>query len=237
MPAFAHGRQPAPALAWFGSEAGQGVLAVEAAAMARVLESAPPLPWAWFGLPGAAPPELVGRRGVLLRRRGGAFDGSIRCQLPLPLASESLGAVMLQHVLDDDIDAQPLLDECERVLAPGGLLWLAALNPWSPYRARWARTGLRGHDPGRWQAALRRAGFAGEAVSLQWLGPHWRMAHGEAGIGAADRLRAGVALSVCKRVRAAIPPAPLKRLSWQAGRAPLAASSDQMRQPTAIMRR
>src|SRR5262245_15799938 len=107
MPAFAHGRQPAPALAWFGTEAGQGVLAVEAAAMARVLETAPPLPWAWFGLPAAAPPELPGRRGVVLRRQGIAFDGTVRCQLPLPLASESLGAVLLQHVFDDDILARP----------------------------------------------------------------------------------------------------------------------------------
>lgn len=236
MPAFAHGRQPAPALAWFSSEAGQGVLAVEVAAMARVIETAPPLPWAWFGLPAAAAPES-GRRGLLLRRQGTSFDGTLRCQLPLPLASESLGAVLLQHVLDDGIQAQPLLDECERVLAPGGLLWLAALNPWSPYRARWARSGLSAHDPGRWQAALRTAGFASEAVSLQWLGPHWRVAHGEAGVGAADRLRAGVALAVCKRVRSLIPPTPLKQLRWQAGRVPLATSSEQMRRPAAIMRR
>ena len=99
MPAFAHGRQPAPALAWFGSEAGQGVLAVEVAAMARVIETAPPLPWAWFGLPAAAPPE-PGRRGLLLRRQGTSFEGTLRCQLPLPLASESLGAGPLQHLLE-----------------------------------------------------------------------------------------------------------------------------------------
>ena len=106
----------------------------------------------------------------------------------------------------------------------------------SPYRARWARSGLRAHDPGRWQAALRAAGFASEAVSLQWLGPHWRVAHGEAGVGAADRLRAGVALVACKRVRSLIPPTPLKQLRWQAGRVPLATSSEQMRRPAAIMR-
>lgn len=237
MPAFSHGRQPDPILAWFGSEAGQGVLAVEPAAMRGVLETAPPLPWAWFGLPAAAPPELPGRRGVLLRRVGYGFGGSVRCQLPLPLASESLGAVLLQHVLDDGVDAGPLLDECARVLAPGGMLWLATLNPWSPYRARWARSGLCAHDPGRWQSALRAAGFAADAVSLQWLGPRWRVGHGEAGVGAADRLRAGVALAACKRVRATVPPTRLRRLRWQASREPVAASSEPMRPGPAIMRR
>lgn len=221
MPALPHRRQPDPgspdALAWYASEAGQGVLAVEERTMARVLTGRPALPWLWLGVPGAVAPEAAIRRGLRLCRDADEFGGALRCALPLPLASESVGVVLLQHALDDTVAIDPLLDECARILVPGGVLWLAALNPWSPYRVRWARTGLRARDPGRWQGALRRVGFAVDSVSLQWLGPHWRVAHGEAGIGAADRLRAAIALTVSKRVHALVPPTPLRKLRWQAG--------------------
>ncbi|MFC3551208.1 hypothetical protein ACFOLC_09305 [Lysobacter cavernae] len=219
MPVPSQPRQPDAdpgALAWFSSEPGQGLLAVEETAMLRVLAACPAAAWAWLGVSGAAPPEIG--RGLLLRRHTRGFHGAVQCRLPLPVASEALGAVLLQHALDDDVPIDPLLDECARVLAPGGTLWLAVLNPWSPYRLRWARSGLRARDPGVWQAALRRAGFAADTVSLQWLGPHWRVAHGEVGVGAADRLRAGVALTVNKRVHALIPPKPLRNLRWQASR-------------------
>lgn len=218
MPLLSHSRQPDTALDWFGSHAGQELLAVEGRAMARVLAIGPALPWAWLGVAAGAAPAVSDRRGLLLRREGGGFTGAVRCALPLPIASESLGALLLQHLLDDGVAADALLGECERVLAPGGTLWLATLNPWSPYRARWLGTGLRAHNPGHWQAGLRRAGFALDSVSLQWLGPRWHPAQGEAGIGAADRLRAGIALTVSKRVHAPIPPRPLRNLRWQAGR-------------------
>jgi len=211
-----HSRQPGGALDWFAGEAGQGVLAPESAAMAQVLASVPAPAWAWFGIPAATPPQAPGR-GVVLRRSPRGFDGMLRCGLPLPLASESIGVILLQHLLDDGAAPDRLLDECARVLMPGGMLWLATLNPWSPYRARWLGVGLHARDPGHWQSALRRAGFALESVSLQWLGPRWRPAHGEAGVGAADRLRAGIALTVSKRVRSVIPPAPLRSLRWSAG--------------------
>lgn len=205
-------RQSEGPLAWFGSTAGQGLLAVESAAMARVLAGIPALPWCWLGVPGTVPPETARGRGVLLRRDGSHLDevrfgGAMRCGLPLPLANESFGAVLLQHALDDGADAEELLGECERILAPGGTLWLAALNAWSPYRVRWARTGLRARVTGAWQASLRRAGFALDSVNLQWLGPRWRMDHGDVGVGMNDWLRAGIALSVSKRVHALIPPA------------------------------
>lgn len=216
MPFVSHTRQPDAALDWFATPAGQGVLAVEDAAMARVLAAGPALPWVWLGVPGATPPDAASRRGVVLRRNAHGFEGALRCSLPLPLVSESFGAVLLQHALDDGFEVRGVLDECARLLTPGGTLWLATLNPWSPYRARWMRSGLHARDPGRWQASLLRAGFALNSVRLQWLGPRWRAAQGEAGVGAADRLRAGIALTVNKRVYAVIPPKPLRNLRWQA---------------------
>lgn len=231
MPLLSHSRQPDNPLGWFATQPGQGLLAVEGAAIARVLAAPPALPWAWLGVPAATAPEAGAARGVLLRRHADGLAGTLRCALPLPIASESLGTVLLQHLLDDGVAADVLLGECERVLAPGGTLWLATLNPWSPYRVRWLATGLRARSPGHWQAALRRAGFTLDSVRLQWLGPRWRPAHGEAGIGAADRLRAGIALTVGKRLHAAIGPKPLRHLRWQAGQV------SPSRRSAAIMRR
>lgn len=231
MPAHSHARQPpvlpapgaAPssggALDWFGSAAGQGLLAAEAGAVAGILAGCPALPWVWIGAPAASRPADAGPRGLVLHR-GDGFSGAIRCGLPLPLVSDGFGAVLLQHVLDDTRDPDALLGECHRVLAPGGTLWVAALNPWTPYRARWTQAGLFARDPGRWQARLRRAGFSRDAISVQWLGPHWRVAPGagvEAGVGPTDWLRASLAVTASKRVRALVPLAPLRRLRWQAG--------------------
>lgn len=253
MPSLVAHRQSEGPLAWFGTAAGQGLLAVEAAAMSRVLAAIPALPWCWLGVPGAVPPEPDRGRGVLLRRddryaRNLRFDGGIRCGIPLPLANESFGAVLLQHTLDDGFDPDELLGECERILAPGGTLWLAALNPWSPYRARWTRTGLHARVTGSWQASLRRAGFALDSVSLQWLGPRWRMDHGDVGVGMNDWLRAGVALSVSKRVHSLVTPMPKhgfrlqgaahSRVSWrlESLRAE-SLRSEQLRRQAAIIRK
>lgn len=219
MPSPPSPRQPdrREGVNWFSTLAGQGLLAAEYPAGSQVLAACPALPWAWIGVPAAEPPPNESRRGLLLHRWDGRLSGAVRCGLPLPLASESLGAVLVQHALDDGVAVDEMLRECERVLAPGGTLWLTALNPWSPYRLRWAGEGLRARHPGAWQAALRRAGFALDAASLQWLGPRWRVEHGDGGIGAADRLRAGIALTVNKRVRAVIPPSLLRKLRWQTG--------------------
>ena len=228
MPALHPSRQPEQpdpgperallGTAWFAGPRGQALLQAEARAMERVLAGVPALPWVCIGAEGADCPYSESGRGLYLRRGATGFEGALRCGLPWPLASETFGAVLLQHALDDRFgDTGAVLDECMRILAPGGVLWLAALNPWSPYRARWWRAGLGAHGPGYWQAALARAGFAADAVSLQWLGPRWRLDDTEAGIGAADRLRAGIALTVSKRVLAAIPPAALRKLRLQTG--------------------
>lgn len=207
-------------LDWFDGPAGKGMLDAEAGAVDRVLAGCPALPWLWIGAPAAAlPVGLAAGRGLVLHRRDQGLDGPIRCRLPLPLASESMGAVLLQHALDAPGDADSVLGECARVLAPGGTLWLAALNPLTPYRARWAGAGLQARGTGHWQSALRVAGFSRLAISIQWLGPHWRVQPGrgvEAGIGAGDRLRASLAFTVVKRVHAPIPPARVRNFSWQA---------------------
>ncbi len=218
MPAPRPPRQPEPPLPFFGGGAGRGVLAAEAAAMARALASMPSLPWLWIGACGAGAPALDRPRGVRLQHTGpGAtalprYGGDLHCTVPWPIANDSVGMVLVQHAAEDIVDAQALLDECARVLVPGGTLWLSVLNPFSPYRARWWRGGLRVRGLGTWQSRLRRAGLVADSLSVQWLGPYWRTDRHDSGVAALDRLRAGVAITVVKRVHAAVPRHPLRRL-------------------------
>lgn len=225
MPAFGYNRQPGSrqdeSIDWFRGSAGGSLLGSELAAVERVLAACPAMPWLWVGVPAAIPPNAP--RGIRLQRSGGVFGGDLRCRLPLPMASECFGAIFLQHVLDDGQDAESMLEECGRLLAPGGTLWLATLNPWSPYRLRWTGTGLQARAPGRWQTALRRSGFSPGSTRMQWLGPHWKPGVADAGIGLGDRFRGGLALSASKQMHAVIPPTGLRQLRWQAARWPLRA--------------
>lgn len=183
----------------------------------------PALPWLWLGARGALPPALERPRGIALHGTGAGGDGlprlagDLHCTLPLPLASDALGMVLLQHAAEDVADPQPLLDECTRVLVPGGTLWLSVLNPWSPYRARWWGHGLNARGLGVWQARLRRSGLASDSLSVQWLGPYWHGDRVDSGVAATDRLRGAVAITVVKRVHATVPRGALRRLRLQAG--------------------
>lgn len=220
MPAGSDPRQPERTLDWFGSLAGQGVVAAEESAAIQALDGGPDLPWLWLGNPGAAPPNRR-RRPLVLRREGDGWTGDVHCGLRLPLPRDVLGAVVLQHALDADVDLDAVLGECERVLVPGGTLWIAALNPWTPYRVRWLGSGLIARDPGQWQRALARSGFTSDAIRVQWLGPHWRGGHGEAGVGMVDRLRAAFAITVIKRVHAPIPRGRVRQWRLNPARRPL----------------
>ena len=188
-------RDPAAAVVgagrWFEAGAGHALLDSEAAAVARACADRPGQATLRLA---PAPGVSDGERCLDLHLDGSRFEGSLRCGLPLPLASESLGTVVLQHVADYPIDRSALLAECVRVLVPGGRLWLFALNPLAPYRWRWAGTGLRGAEPVIWRRRLRAAGLTPDTVS-QGLGPRWQIAANTrvqdgAGLRAAYLLRA-----------------------------------------------
>src|SRR5690606_9740884 len=129
-----------------------------------------------------------------LRAASRGFEGDVRCGLPLPLPSESCGVVLVQHMADISAEPAVLLEECARVLVPGGRLWLLALNPLSPYRLRWRGQGPRVAEPVTWRRRLRAAGLAPDAVS-RGVGPTWSVAaepalQDGAGLRAAFLLRA-----------------------------------------------
>lgn len=220
MPVLQISRQP-DALSWFDTPAGRPLLRAEQSVTAAALVARPALqPWLWIGpSPSTLPePATLPPRSVVLGRSGTGFTGSLRCGLPLPLPNESIGNILLLHALDGGGD--PLLDECERVLEPGGRLWLFTLNAWSPYRARWRRSGLVVRDVPAWQKSLRALGLQPCGRELTHLGPVWRPAGGTTTSAAPDRLRAICLLETEKRAAALIPPAPVKRQWRPAGAAP-----------------
>lgn len=222
MPVFPRHRQP-DALAWFGGLNGRALLDLELNAVRQALAARPAQqPWLWIAAAPLGSPTLsLPPRSLTLHRRGSGLEGSFRSGLPLPLANESIGNLILQHALDDGGDA--LLDECVRVLEPGGRVWVFALNPWSPFHLRWRGNGLRAKGVAGWHLALRRAGLQPCDGALARIGPRWRQAGQKsrpesAGPPAESRLGAVYVLQAEKRSAALIPPAPARR-QWQAGAA------------------
>ena len=173
MPALSHQHPHDAVKQWFLLPAGQAVLDSEHTLVADALaaHAVVGLPWLWLA------PTLVTDvpegRGLRLILSGDGWRGPIVCRSSLPLASESLGAVVLQHVLGDDRKAAAaLIEECARVLVPGGRVGLLALNPLSPYRLRWYGSGQSASDPSTWRRLLSDAGLTPEPVA-QGVGPQW----------------------------------------------------------------
>lgn len=214
MPAPFPMRQPASIAAWFAGAAGQALLDSEAGAVREALDERPGQPWLWIRAVAARNGDPPGR-GLRLALAGDAWDGDLRCGFPLPISSESVGTVVLQHVGDLPLDTACLLQECARVLVPGGRAWLFALNPLTPYRRHWWGTPLATSEPLTWRRRLRAAGLEPEPVSTG-LGPRWNIARTEErqdGPG----LRAAWVLRARKRVAAMVPPSPVAALRWQPG--------------------
>jgi SAM-dependent methyltransferase len=65
------------------------------------------------------------------RRRTAAVDVLADLRLSLPFRAGTVDAVFAVHVLEHLIDFLPLVDECHRVLRPGGTLHL--MSPWWGY--------------------------------------------------------------------------------------------------------
>lgn len=134
------------------------------------ISARPGLPWiAFSAMP--RPGAIDQSHGLWLQRTAAGWVGHVACGSALPLASESVGAIVAQHVEDPDIETW--LAECERVLVRGGRLTVMALNPLSPYRGHWQGEGVSGREPVTWRRRLKRAGLVPEAVA-QGIGPRWR---------------------------------------------------------------
>ncbi len=174
MPAFRRQPEPALAAAWFAGIAGQAVIASEADLLRLACRERPGQPGLWLqpGVIDMGDADCWDVAGLRLHAAGDGFGGDVRCGTALPLASESCGLVVVQHLADISAEPAELLAECARVLVPGGRLWLLALNPLAPYRLRWRTQGPRAAEPVTWRRRLRAVGLAPEPVS-QGVGPTW----------------------------------------------------------------
>jgi SAM-dependent methyltransferase len=158
--------------AWFESDAGRALLDSEAGSIRDALAERSGQSWLWLA-PAAQAVDSIGR-GLQLQATGDGWDGPVRCALPLPLANESVAAVVVQHSAAVGRPGGTLIAECARVLVPGGRLWLYVLNPLSPYRWHWKGSGLRAAEPMHWRRHLREAGLQPDGMS-RGLGPRWRI--------------------------------------------------------------
>lgn len=172
------------------------VIASEAELLRLAARERPGQPGLWLqpGVIDLGDSDCLHAPGLRLHASGDGFSGDVRCGHALPLATESCGVVVVQHLADISADPDALLSECARVLVPGGPLWLLALNPLAPYRLRWRGQGPRAAEPVTWRRRLRAAGLAPDPVS-QGIGPIWRMSvdsqlQDGAGLRAAFLLRA-----------------------------------------------
>lgn len=211
MPARSASRQPDGSHPWFKSPEGQAVLLSEEGLLRQAWRERPGMPVLWLAASHAILDEEIGFC-VRLAGDGDVLTGDLRCGPELPLASEAIGTVILQHVAESRTDIGPLLAECARVLLPGGRLWVFALNPLGLYRWHWSGEGLRSCEPVTWRRRMRAQGLQPEPVSLG-LGPRWRaqpLADVQTGAGAraAYLLRGEKQVAALTRIRQ---PA----LSWQ----------------------
>lgn len=213
MPPSAFPRQPDTAAAWFAGVAGQAVLASETDILRLASQDRPGQLGLWLSPSGMGEAEIE-RPLLRLRAASRGFEGDIRCGLPLPLPSESCGVVVAQHMADISQEPSNLLQECARVLIPGGRLWLLALNPLSPYRLRWRGEGPRVSEPVTWRRRLRAVGLVPDAVA-RGVGPTWGVA-AEPAMQDGAGLRAAFLLRADKR-RSPLTPVRKPATTWQLG--------------------
>jgi len=218
MPVRSASRQPDGVPSWFKTPQGQAVLHSEDEAARQALRERPGMPALWLAPHYGQVEEKTGIC-VRLAQNGGLFAGDIHCDATLPIASEAVGTVILQHIAEAYPDWPELLEECARVLIPGGRLWVFALNPLGLFRARWSGNGLRSCEPVTWRRRMRAHGLQPEPVSVG-LGPRWKvqtLSDPQTGAGsrAAYLLRAEKQVIPLTRIRQ---PA----LRWQPSRLPTA---------------
>jgi len=208
MPATPSPRQASVA-SWFDTEPAHLLRDLEQLALEPLLASHPVNPWLWIApTPAWLDAVTLPGQGLRLYRNAQGYTGDVSCALPLPFPNESVNAIVLQHVTARD--AEQLIAECERVLMPGGRLWLSTLNPFSPFRRQWRQHGLVVRTPQRLRHTLEQAGLACD--DLAWLGPLWRdRAPGPRSVAA---LRAACLFSAEKRTLALPGPTPLPVRRW-----------------------
>ncbi|WP_114238566.1 methyltransferase domain-containing protein [Dyella sp. C9] len=135
------------------------------------------------------------------------YGGDIRAssEEPMPFVDDAFDLVLLRHALEVSAMPQDLLEEASRVLAPGGVMALTGLHPFSAWLP-WMMWRTRGRTPAmhspilleRW---VRRIELDVERVER--VGGMWPSSR--AGLDAAHAFGGGYLLIARKRRRVATP--------------------------------
>jgi len=135
---------------WFESPRGRALLASESLLLRESLEDC--FGWqmlqlgAWGG--GRSLLAHARTRSQSLIAAPDESGGDLQARLTqLPIASDSVDAVLLPHALEFEIDPYGLLREADRVLAGEGKLIVLGFAPWSPWGLR-AAGSRNGFPPG-----------------------------------------------------------------------------------------
>ncbi|QNK01599.1 methyltransferase domain-containing protein [Dyella telluris] len=143
------------------------------------------------------------RLSVADQRYGG--DVKARLDESLPFIDDAFDLVLLRHALEVSGTPQEMLEEASRVLAPGGVLALTGLHPFSAWLP-WMMWRTRGHSPTmhspllleRWVRRHELDIERIERVGRSWPGRH-------TGIDASSAFGGGYLLIARKRRRMAAP--------------------------------
>ena len=170
---------------WFGTDLGQMVLTQEALTLQAFTQQLFGYYLFELGLL-CSHPDYMTNSPIRSFVRGGPChaDGVDLQTLPeqLPLAGDSLDAVVLPHTLDFVVDPRQVLREVERVLIPEGRVLITGFNPYSlwglwrliPGSSR--RLPWKGHfiPYARLQDWLSLLGFEVEQVKTLLFRPPWK---------------------------------------------------------------
>lgn len=134
-----------------------------------------------------------------------AGDLTARTDEPLPFLDDAFDLVLLRHALEVSSTPQEMLEEASRVLAPGGVLALTGLHPFSAWLP-WMMWRTRGraptmHSPLLLERWVRRREL--EIERIERVGRLWPSSH--AGIESTHALGGGYLLIARKRRRMATP--------------------------------
>lgn len=119
-----------------------------------------------------------------LKLHGGRYSGDLnaRGDEPLPFVDDAFELILLRHALEVSSTPQELLEEACRVLAPGGVLAITGLHPFSAWLP-WMMWRTRGHTPAmrspilleRWVRRIELDIEHIERIGQLWPRPHAAM--------------------------------------------------------------
>jgi SAM-dependent methyltransferase len=142
-----------------------------------------------------------------LNMAAGGYGGDVRAHgdEALPFLDDAFDLVLMRHALEVSSAPQALLEEATRVLAPGGVLALTGLHPfsaWMPWMLwRMRGHGLAVHSPILLERWVRR--FELDIERVERVGALWP--GGRVGLDASHAFGGGYVLIARKRRRIATP--------------------------------